>query len=369
MSDLALVPQVDQQAVLQHLQLDPRNPATQATLLICQRYSLDPVLKHVVLISGRPYVTRDGYLHVAHASGQFDGLEVVDAGEDDSNWWAKVSVYRKDMGRPFTYIGRYPKAGANHMAKYGPEMAIKCAEVMALRRAFDIGGIGAADEQWDSTPQAEPAAPEQLTEIADRLGLMTDEDRDAVKAWWKDRRLPALNSGRLSLHDAADVIAHLDDLTVIEGEIVGEVSGPDGRGVVHDDGVEPDNVGEEAPVVDTRASIDRPTPGASQPPAKDGLCSTCGHPEPHEWVEDPNTGDADFYCPDCPDGGCQAPPMSELQSRKLHALLRSVRQATGPKRHVVLTELVGREITSASDLTAAEARDAIDLLTAEEAQA
>jgi hypothetical protein len=136
-------------AILDHLKLNPNSVDTQALLLICQRYDLDPLLKHVVLIQGRPYVTRDGYLAVAHRSGQLDGIEIQDAGDDKDCWWAKVSVYRKDMSRPFTYVGRYPKADAKHMAKYGPEMAIKCGEVMALRRAFNVTGIGAADEQWD----------------------------------------------------------------------------------------------------------------------------------------------------------------------------------------------------------------------------
>lgn len=162
MADLAVpeasgLTEAQQTAILRHLNLDPNNVNTQALLLICQRYGLDPLLKHVVLISGRPYVTRDGYLAVAHRTGQLDGIEIVEDGEDDSHWWAKVSVYRKDMGRPFTYTGRFPKADAKHMAKYGPEMAIKCGEVMALRRAFNVTGIGAADEQWES--HAEPPPP------------------------------------------------------------------------------------------------------------------------------------------------------------------------------------------------------------------
>ncbi|HEY1119930.1 MAG TPA: Rad52/Rad22 family DNA repair protein [Acidimicrobiales bacterium] len=114
-----------------------------------------------------------------------------------------------------------------------------------------------------------------------------------------------------------------------------QVSGPDDRGVVHGDGVEPDAEGEEAPTgVDGGASVDRPTPEPGTAPVEDG--------EPL--------------------------PMTDAQSKKLHALLRSVRQATGPARHAVLSELVGRPIGSASDLSAAEARFCIDTLETEEAQ-
>jgi hypothetical protein len=59
------------------------------------------------------------------------------------------------------------------------------------------------------------------------------------------------------------------------------------------------------------------------------------------------------------------PAMSAAQSKRLHALLREKRGVAGPARHRVLSELVGREIGSAKDLTAGEASAAIDLLAAE----
>jgi len=150
---------IDHDAVLKHLKLNPRDPGTQALLLVCDRYGLDPLLKHMVLITGNPYVTRDGLLAVAHRSGQFDGMEVIDQGVDDTHYFAKVAVYRRDMGHPFVYVGRFPKA--KQMAKeYGPEMAVKCAEVQALRRAFNVTGIGAADERWDD--EAMPERPKAL---------------------------------------------------------------------------------------------------------------------------------------------------------------------------------------------------------------
>jgi hypothetical protein len=161
--------EIDREAVLKSLGLNPRDPNTQALLLVCERYNLDPLLKHIVLIKSNAYVTRDGYLAVAHRSGQFDGMEVLEQGENQTHFTAKVAVYRKDMGRPFAYVGRYPKAG--QMAQqYGPEMAVKVAEVQALRRAFNVTGISAADEMWDQqldagspadAPAGVPAAPPQ----------------------------------------------------------------------------------------------------------------------------------------------------------------------------------------------------------------
>lgn len=150
MTDTALAPvpmnDDQQEAILRYLKLNPRDVATQALLLICERYGLDPLLKHVVLIDGRPYVTRDGLLHVAHADGRLDGVEVVSQDENETHFVAKVAVYRKDMTHAFAYVGRYPK-GAPNAKKYGPEMAVKTAEVMALRRAFDIS-LAAREEMW-----------------------------------------------------------------------------------------------------------------------------------------------------------------------------------------------------------------------------
>ena len=183
---LANIEHVDQAAVLKTLNLNPTDPNTQALLLICQRYNLDALLKHVVLIQGRPFITRDGYLSWAHDSGQFDGIEIVDEGEDDTHWWAKASVWRKDMTRPFTYKGRYPKKGGNR--DYGPEMAVKCAEVMALRRAFNVTGAAAADERWD-TDTEDRVTPQVAAGLADRLNALGG---DARKDFYEhfDRRRP-----------------------------------------------------------------------------------------------------------------------------------------------------------------------------------
>lgn len=139
-------------AILRAIGLDKVPPEQrEIALAIADRYGLDLMLKHVVLVDGKPYITRDGLLHVAHRSGALDGIEVTDpelvkldgVGEF---WRAKASVYRKDMSRPFTYQGRYPAKGGNQ--RFAPEMAVKVAEVMALRRAFDVSAP-VVEERWD----------------------------------------------------------------------------------------------------------------------------------------------------------------------------------------------------------------------------
>ena len=135
--------------VLDYLGLNPNDPRSQAVVAVAQRYDLDPLLKHVIVIpKGGVYITRDGLLHVAHRSGQLDGIVVEQEptlSEDGKEWVSRVSVYRKDMRHPFTFPGRYSSTGGNR--DYAQEMSLKAAEAHALRRAFDVTGLPALDEQ------------------------------------------------------------------------------------------------------------------------------------------------------------------------------------------------------------------------------
>lgn len=161
--------------ILKSVGIDPTNPTHQAALLACEKYDLDPVMKHILVIprSGI-YITRDGWLHIAHRDGQFDGMEVIETGETPTHWTAKVGVWRKDMGRPFTYTGRYPKSGSNK--QYGPEMAVKVAEVAALRRAFPVENVGAYEERLASDrPFVEPVT---ATEIIQHQPITNDAPDD-----------------------------------------------------------------------------------------------------------------------------------------------------------------------------------------------
>ncbi|MFB7910149.1 recombinase RecT [Kitasatospora sp. NPDC056076] len=139
---------VDDRAILSYLGLNANDARSHAVIAVCRRYNLDPLLKHVVLIpKGGVFITRDGYLHVAHESGRLDGIVVVDEptlSDDGTEWKARVAVYRKDMTHPFQYPGRYPARGGN--ATYAQEMSLKNAEAHALRRAFNVSGLAAEDE-------------------------------------------------------------------------------------------------------------------------------------------------------------------------------------------------------------------------------
>ncbi len=139
------------QAILRAVGLDRAAPEQrELAIAIAKRYDLDLMLKHLVLIDGKPYVTRDALLWIAHRDGHLDGIEVTEPVVRDYQgvdyWYCEATVYRSDMTHPFKYGGRYPVKGGN--AKFGPEMATKVAESMSLRRAFNISAP-TQDERFD----------------------------------------------------------------------------------------------------------------------------------------------------------------------------------------------------------------------------
>ncbi len=162
-----------QAALLRAVGFDRLNDAQrELALAIANRYDLDPMLRHLVMIDGKPYITRDGLLHVAHRSGRLDGIETTEPVLVDGFWRSTCSVYRNDMTRPFTYTGRYPEKGSN--AKFAPEMATKVGEVMSLRRAFDVAAP-TSEERWDQDEDAsaQPARVEPVS-LTDRIAAKVE---------------------------------------------------------------------------------------------------------------------------------------------------------------------------------------------------
>ena len=167
-------------ALLKAIGLDRVAPEErELALAIAKRYDLDLLLKHLVLIQGRAYITRDGLLHIAHRSEQFDGIETTEPAIREFEglgkfWTAEATVYRKDMSHGFRYGGRYPLTGKNK--DFGPEMAVKVSEVMALRRAFDVA-MPTLEERWDvEVPAVEPEPSKSLAEkAAEKAAAIADE--------------------------------------------------------------------------------------------------------------------------------------------------------------------------------------------------
>jgi phage recombination protein Bet len=136
-----------------------------------ERYGLDILTKELwfVKFNNQPaqiYAGRDGMLKIAHASGQFDGMEsglicnkdgvpvmteVKDKGGKETRSvplgaWAKV--YRRDMSHPVeitVYFEEYDQKQSLWLTK-PRTMITKVAESQALRKAFTISGVYSPEE-------------------------------------------------------------------------------------------------------------------------------------------------------------------------------------------------------------------------------
>lgn len=152
---------IDEVKILKMIGLNPADPRAHAVVAVARRYALDPVLGHIEVLkdSSRPYITRDGYLHIAHRSRMLDGLEVVDGPRrEGSEFVCRVAVYRKDMSRPFIYPGRAAVGRDN-----APEMSLARAERRALKRAFAV----TVPHDFGDDDEERPPRPPNATETAE----------------------------------------------------------------------------------------------------------------------------------------------------------------------------------------------------------
>ena len=117
-------------------------------------HDLDPLLKEIWLVKfgdspAQIYVGRDGYLKIAHRSGQFDGMKtVVHFDELGKPVNAICTVWRKDMTHPIEsdVLFKEYTTGKNLWATKPAVMIGKVAESVALRKAFSVSGVYSPEE-------------------------------------------------------------------------------------------------------------------------------------------------------------------------------------------------------------------------------
>lgn len=200
-------------------------------LAICQRYGLDPLLRHVVLIPGGKngrhavYITRDGLLHVAHASGKAWSLEVGEPERRQNPYTGKEDIYLKgrlrvvdERGREQVFEGgvwfsEYAgKGGA--WATHPAAMHQKALEASLLRRAFDVAlppleEAGEGPAQPADPPSITPAQRARIGELVRSLGLTPEEAR-ALACRVAEREVASAKE--LSALEADLLIAELERL-------------------------------------------------------------------------------------------------------------------------------------------------------------
>lgn len=122
---------------------------------LANKYQLDPFSKQIwaVKYGNNPaqiFAGRDGYLAIAHRSGQFDGLQsevsINDKGELET---ATAEVWRRDMSHSFKVTVSYKEynSSTNPVWQSKPRtMLCKVAEAQALRKAFSVSGLYSPEE-------------------------------------------------------------------------------------------------------------------------------------------------------------------------------------------------------------------------------
>lgn len=146
-------------------------------LQVCKSKRLDPFSGQIYAIKRWDHNSRrmktsyqtgiDGFRLIADRTGERDGEDATEWCGGDGEWkevWlnnkppraARVRIYRKGHARPYTGIAQWEfyaqtkkDGGLTQMwAKGGPHMLAKCAEALALRKAFprELSGLYTRDE-------------------------------------------------------------------------------------------------------------------------------------------------------------------------------------------------------------------------------
>lgn len=188
----------------------------------CERTGLDPLARQIYAIqrSGKMsiQVSIDGFRLVAGRSGHYSGQVGPFWCGDDGVWkdvWlsksppvaSKIGVLRDDFTEPCWGVARYDAYAQSSptWAKMGDVMIAKCAEALALRKAFpqELSGLYTSDEmdQADSKPSQHDVIHQPMREAAQTpQEAATDPDVVDGVANWVAREKSAIEAS-LSLPD------------------------------------------------------------------------------------------------------------------------------------------------------------------------
>jgi len=212
-------------------------------LHLASRYDLDPFTRQIWFIKygddAHIFTGRDGFLHIAHRSGAFNGMnttlreepvpfEIKFFNKRDKRWEALkkpsqfvavCTVFRKDMKQPFkceVWESEY-STGQGLWPTKRRVMIQKVAEASTLRRAFDISGLYLPEEvsenevevvSGDRVAIASSELKDALMMKAAELAEVSGSDRDS--ALRKVCHMKNINLATASDKDLQALIAHTD---------------------------------------------------------------------------------------------------------------------------------------------------------------
>ena len=212
-------------------------------LHLASRYDLDPFTRQIWFIKygddAHIFTGRDGFLHIAHRSGAFNGMQTqlreepvpfeiryynrkekkVEVLKRPSQFVAVCTVYRKDMEQPFiceVWESEY-STGQGLWPTKRRVMIQKVGEASTLRRAFDISGLYLPEEVSESEVEVVSSNQSAITALelkeallskASELAEVSGSDADSVLN--KVSHMKNINLATASDKDLQALITHTD---------------------------------------------------------------------------------------------------------------------------------------------------------------